>query len=131
MLDSEAVAAFSGDRHPKRRRVLSYLTVVASRKRRAIDMRLVVPTTVRVEAGWDRTSPDWAFANSQRVGDDVLTRERANNGARIREAWGLSVADCHLGSLVQALEDDVAVITSDRGDIERAAAPRRIAMLEI
>jgi hypothetical protein len=63
ILDCEAVQALRDPGHPKHRRVVSHAQVVASRKRRAVAIQMVVPTVVRVEAGWDRTSPAWVFPN--------------------------------------------------------------------
>ena len=61
ILDNEAVQALQDPAHPKHRQVVGHAQVVASRKRRAIAIQMVVPTTVRVEAAWDRTSAAWAF----------------------------------------------------------------------
>ena len=57
VLDNEAVQALRDPGHPKHRHVASQAQVVASRKRRAMAIQVVVPTAVRVEAGWDRASP--------------------------------------------------------------------------
>jgi hypothetical protein len=60
VLDNEAVQALASPHHPKHRKVLAHLEVVERRKRHAVAISLVVPAAVRVEAGWDRTSPQWA-----------------------------------------------------------------------
>jgi hypothetical protein len=46
---------------PRHWRVVSQVQVVASRKSRAAAVQIAVPAAVRAEAGWDRTSPAWAF----------------------------------------------------------------------
>jgi len=69
VLDNEAVQALQNPAHPKHRRVVSLAQVVASRKRRAATVEVAVPTAVRVEAGWDRTSPEWVFPNRLRIAD--------------------------------------------------------------
>ena len=53
LLDNEAVQALEDPTHPKHRRVVAQAQVVAQRKRRAASIEVVVPTAVRVEAGWD------------------------------------------------------------------------------
>jgi hypothetical protein len=55
VLDNEAVQALRDPAHPRHRHVISHAQVVTSRKSRAVALELVVPTAVRVEAGWDRT----------------------------------------------------------------------------
>jgi hypothetical protein len=83
--------------------------VVTDRKRRAEPIRVVVPTAIRVEAGWDRTAPDGAFPNHLRIAD-VSPRPPF-------KPTGVSVADAHLGSVADSASDDhVTVITSDPGD---------------
>jgi hypothetical protein len=63
VLDNEAAQALRDPGHPKHRHVVSQTQIVANRKRRAAAIQMVVPTVVRVEAGWDRTSPAWVFPN--------------------------------------------------------------------
>lgn len=105
ILDNEAVQALLSVRHPKHAKVLALVQVVAARKRRAPTLRLVVPTAVRVEAGWDRTTSRAALVNRLRVADAVLDVRAADVAARLRTAHDLSVADAHLGAVI----DDVAV----------------------
>ena len=71
VLDNEAVQAMGSPAHPKHQRVLSLVQVVAQRKRRAAEVALAVPTTVRAQAGWDRTVAAWALANRLRVADEA------------------------------------------------------------
>ena len=76
VLDNEAVQALGSVVHPKYQRIMDLVQVVVQRKRRAVDVALVVPTTVRVEAGWDRTAAAWAMANRLRVADEALSPAR-------------------------------------------------------
>jgi hypothetical protein len=54
---------------------VSHAQVVASRKRRAVAIQLMVSTAVRVEAGWDRTSQAWVLPNRLRITDSPLVEE--------------------------------------------------------
>jgi hypothetical protein len=69
LLNNEAVHALADPAHPKHRRVVSHALIVARRRARATLVSIAVPTAVRVEAGWDRTAPAWAFANRLRIAD--------------------------------------------------------------
>ncbi len=86
LLDNEAVQALRDLSHPKHRKVISYVQVIADRKRRAEAINAAVPTAVRVEAGWDRTSPTWALPNRLRIADVPLDTQHANSAATIRPA---------------------------------------------
>src|SRR5260370_42362112 len=105
ILDNEAVQALKDPAHRKHRQVVSHVQVVASRKRRAIAIQVVVPTAVRVEAGWDRTSPAWGFPNRLRIADCPLDTVSANTAAGIRDRIGVCVADYHIGAGVQSASD--------------------------
>src|ERR1700684_2689363 len=98
VLDNEAVRALQDPAHPKHRHVVSHAHVAAhpssptvftppragtSRKRRAAAIQVVVPTAVRVEAGWDRTSPAWVFPNRLRIADSPLDTVSASMAAGI------------------------------------------------
>jgi hypothetical protein len=132
ILDNEAVQALRVPAHPKHNRVLSHVQVVAIRKKRAAPVSLVVPAAVRVEAGWDRTSPDWAFPNHLRIADLPLDAAYANSAATIRRDTGVSVADAHIGAaVVGAPNADITVITSDPGDIRKVARDRGITVVTI
>jgi predicted nucleic acid-binding protein len=125
VLDNEAVQALRSPTHPKHHRVLSHVQVVAGRKRRVIPISLAVPTAVRVEAGWDRTSTEWAFLNRLRVADVPLEAARANTAAAIRNRTKVSVADAHIGAIVQtSTSAEVTVVTSDPNDIRLVAGDR-------
>src|SRR5258708_28255799 len=102
VLDNEAVQALADTGDAKHRRVLSHVQVVTDRKRRAEPIRVVVPTAIRVEAGWDRTAPGWAFPNHLRIADVSLDSGQANVAATIRNPTGVSGADAPLGSVVDS-----------------------------
>jgi hypothetical protein len=132
VLDNEAVQALASPRHPKHRRALGYVEVVERRKRHAAAISLLTPTAVRVEAGWDRSSPQWAFLNRLRIADVLLDAACANKAATIREQAQVSVADAHIGATVQSVPDaDITVITSDPEDIRRVAGGRLVTVVAI
>ena len=132
LLDNEAVQALASPQHPKHQRVLAYMEAVERRKRRAAAISLVVPTAVRVEAGWDRTSPQWAFLNRLRTIDNSLDAAQANTAAAIHDRAQVSVADAHVGATVQStLDADITVIASDPADIRRVAGDRPVTVVAI
>ena len=132
VLDNEAIQALASPRHPKHHRALSYLEVVERRKRHAAAISLLTPTAVRVEAGWDRSSPQWAFLNRLRIVDVPLDAFCTNKAAAIREQACVSVADSHIGATVQSAPDaDITVLTSDPEDIRRVAGGRRVTVVAI
>jgi predicted nucleic acid-binding protein len=106
--------------------------VVAGRKARAAAVEVVVPTAVRGEAGWDRTSAAWAFPNRLRIADVPLDSAKANIAAAIRSRTRLSVADTHLGAVIQATPaDEITVVTSDPSDMQRVAGDRGVTIVAI
>ena len=124
VLDSEAVQALSSPAHPKHRRVLAMMNIVAQRKRRSVATTMIVPTSVRVEAGWDRTMPGWATANRLRISDVHLDRRLADSAAAIRRRVGdhISVVDAHIGAVLQSIESgQTTVLTSDPDRIAAVA----------
>lgn len=132
LLDNEAVQALGDISHPKHQHVLSHAQVAASRKRRGVEVTLAVPTTVRVEAGWDRSQAAWAFLNRLRVGDLPLDSTQANSAATIRTRTGVSIADAHLGAVIAAtLADQVTVLTSDPRDVCAVAGVRGVNVVPI
>jgi predicted nucleic acid-binding protein len=132
VLDNEAVQALASPRHPKHQRVLGYVEVVERRKRNAAAISLLAPTAVRVEAGWDRSSPQWAFLNRLRIVDVLLDAVCANKAAVIREQAQVSVADAHIGATVQSAPDaDITVVTSDPEDIRRVSGGRQVTVVAI
>lgn len=132
VLDNEAVRALRDPAHPKHRQVVSQVQVVASRKRRADAIGVVVPTTVRVEAGWDRTLPTWSFPNQLRITDASLDTASANSAATIRVRTGVSVADAHLGAVMQsASATQITIITSDPRDMRQIAGNADVTIVVI
>ena len=132
VLDNEAVQALASPHHPKHQRVLGYVELVERRKRHAALISVLAPTAVRVEAGWDRSSPRWAFLNRLRIVDVLLDAVCANKAAMIREQAQVSVADAHIGATVQsALDADITVITSDPEDIRRVAGGSPVTVVVI
>jgi hypothetical protein len=133
LLDNEAVQALQDLDHPQHRRVVSLAQVVASRKRRAVAIEVMVPTAVRVEAGWDRTSPAWVLPNRLRIADVPLDAARASVAAAIHHRTGVAVADAHLGAVIQSAPAGqlITVVTSDPGDMRVVAGDRDITVVAI
>lgn len=132
VLDCEAVQALCDPSHPKHLRAMSHVQLAALRKQRAAHTCITVPTTVRVEAGWDRTSPARAFINRLKIGDAYLDAGQANLASTIREESKVSVADAHVGAVVQgsaALE--IVVLTSDPDDMRRVAGNKRVTIVTL
>lgn len=122
ILDNEAVQALADPAHPKHRRALAVIEVAAARNlRRAGAVRLIVPTCVRVEAGWNRGDPGAAVINRLRVDDVALDTFAANDAAAVRAVLGVSVADAHVGAVLGATDGPHAVLTSDAADLRRIA----------
>lgn len=134
VFDNEAVQALSSPDHPKHNKVVSHVQVVASRQRKAERIAIVVPTCIRVEAGWDRTDRAWAFANRLGIADVGLGADHANIAAAIRSRVGthISVVDAHVGSVLQSSTTDrVSVITSDPGDMKAVAEAKPVVVVTI
>jgi len=122
ILDNEAVQALIDPAHHKHRRLLATIEAVATRNlRRAGSVRLLVPTTVRVEAGWDRQARGSAVINQLRVGDVALDSAAADLAARVRTELGVSIADSHVAVVLGTEPGPHAVVTSDAEDIRRIA----------
>jgi predicted nucleic acid-binding protein len=108
------------------------MEAVERRKRHAAAISLLVPAAVRVEAGWDRTSPQWAFLNRLRIMDVPLDAAHANAAAAIHEQAQVSVADAHIGATVQSAPNaDITVVTSDPADIRRVVGDRPVTVVAI
>jgi hypothetical protein len=122
VFDNEAVQALAAPSHCKHRRVLAVVEAIAARNlRRAGSVRLVVPTVVRVEAGWDRRALGAIAVNRLRVDDALLDTTAANRAACARSALAVSVADAHVAAVLDATAGPHAVVTSDAGDLHRIA----------
>lgn len=123
VLDNEAVQALVDVAHRKHRRALAAVEATAARNlRRAGSIRLVVPTAVRVEAGWDRRAGRSAAVNRLRVDDTPLDRHAADVAAEVVSALGVSVADAHLACVLTTAPGPHAVLTGDEDDVRRIAA---------
>jgi len=131
LLDNEAVQALRDTSHPKHRKVVSYVQVIADRKRRAQAINAAVPTAVRVEAGWDRTSSAWAFPNQLRIADMPLDALHASTAATVKIRYGVSVADAHLGAAIQLSAAEITVITSDPRDMRQVAGDANVTIVSI
>jgi hypothetical protein len=122
LLDNEAVQALRDPAHRKHRRVLAEVEFAFKRVVRTLPVSVAVPAAVRVEAGWDRTAPAWAFINRFPIADIPLDTNHADTAAGIVKRTGVSVADAHLGAAIQVADaDHVMVLTSDPGDMRLAA----------
>lgn len=121
LLGNEAVRALVDVRHRKHRRVIAAMAQTTPATA-STPPRSMVPTTVRVEAGWSRRSRAAAIANRFRVDDVPLSASAADVAAEIRAALSLSVADAHLAAVLQAAQGPIAVLTSDVDDVRRIAA---------
>src|SRR5207302_9228435 len=92
VLDNEAVQALLDVAHHQHRRVLAAVEATAARNlRRAGTVQLVVPTAVRVEAGWDRRAHQSAAINRLRAADSPLDGPAADRAAEVVTALGVSV----------------------------------------
>jgi predicted nucleic acid-binding protein len=132
VLDNEAVQALADTAHPKHRAAVGHVQLTARRKRRAIQTSLAVPTAIRVEAGWDRTDPARAFLNHLGIGDVHLDTAQANLAAAIRRNPKISVADAHVGAVVQASPaTEIVVLTSDPDDIRVASGDKKAVIVTI
>jgi len=127
LLDNEAVQALRDPAHRKHRRVLAEVEFAFRRAVRTFRVRVAVPASVRVEAGWDRTAPAWAFINRFPIADIPLDTNHADTAAGIVKRTGVSVADAHLGVAIQVADaDHVMVLTSDPGDMRKVAEGRQV-----
>lgn len=132
MLDNEAVGALRDTTHRKHLVVVAHLQAVVGRRQRGATTDIVVPTAVRAESGWDRSSPSAAAINGFRVRDVPLDPTRTDLAAAIVVREQVSVADAHVGACVAAAEwTDVVVLTSDPGDMARVCAPASIRAVRI
>lgn len=120
VLDNEALGQISGGR-PSR-------PLLVALEAAAVTVgRILLPTSVVVERGYDPTAPVAADANRllRIAHDDELTRARAIEAGRLREKahHGASVVDAHVATTalaaIQRHGGTATVLTSDVGDMER------------
>ena len=97
----------------------------------AID--LVVPTAVRVEAGWDRTAPTAALINLLRIGDAVLGTPSSDTAAALVSRHGVSIADAHIGAVVASRPETeaVTILTSDLKDMRTVSGTRTVTVVRL
>jgi predicted nucleic acid-binding protein len=135
ILDNEAVRALWSPEHRKHRRGLSHVQVTAMRKRKGRRAaEIVVPVSVRVEAGWDRTDARAAFINLLGIRDAPLDKESGNRAAAISVERRVSVADAHVGATAQLVRVDtgpVTIISSDPDDMRAVAGPRHVTIVKL
>ena len=132
LLDCEAVQVLRDPSHRKHQRVFGEVEFALKQAVRTQRVRVAVPAAVRVEAGWDRTSPAWAFANRFRVTDIPLDAAHADLAAGIAKRTGVSVADAHLGAAIKAADADrVTILTSDPSDMRRVAEGRQVSIVAL
>ena len=135
LLDNEAIQALRDPFHSKHRVVLAHLAAIVTRRKRGRAANLVVPTSVRVEAGWSRIEPTAAAINRFRITDHPLDTASANIAATIQSQNGVSVADAHLGAAIGDVTtsgaDSVVVLTSDPDDIKKVAGRTPITVIRI
>ena len=123
VLDNEAIQALCATGHPKHAQVIAHVQVVAQRKRKAIPLDVVVPTAIRVEAGWDRRAPAAALINHLRIRDVPLESASGNVAAGLVAGLHVSVADAHIGATVTVVADrgPVTIVTSDPDNMAAVA----------
>jgi len=120
VLDNEAAQALLSRRAGDRRRAAVVEAIAAA------NGRILVPTAVRVEAGWRRRDPAAAYANRLVHDDDPLDRERADRAVGLRrQVPAASVVDAAVATTAEhvcASNAVVEVLTSDVGDLQALAA---------
>lgn len=133
VLDNEAVQALASTSHAKHRTVLAHLQGATGRRRRGRVVDAVVPTSVRVEAGWDRSRAVASALNRFRVRDHALDGPAADTAASIVAAGVVSsVADAHVGAAVRGVPGgDVVVLTSDPRDMAAVCGARPVTIVAI
>lgn len=120
VLDNEAVQALRDPHHRRHRHALALVEVTVGRGRRQSGPAPVVPTAVRVEAGWDRCAPRAAAINRFQIVDTPLDGGVADRAAAVLGALRVSVADSHLAATAATL-GRCAIVTRDVDDMRRIA----------
>jgi predicted nucleic acid-binding protein len=133
LLDNEAVQALMDPDHAKHRRALAFVQVTAGRKKKAAAIEVEVPTSVRVEAGWDRTAPQAAFINLLRIRDVALDTKAADLAAGLARTHGVSVADAHIGATTRSREGsaNITILSSDPGDMRAVAGTTNVTVVRL
>jgi hypothetical protein len=124
VFDNEAVQALADVNHHKHRRALAFIEAAnqrAGRRRRQVSV--VVPVTVRVEAGWDRRAPMYAAVNRiSRARDAVVDGPAADRASELRGQTCVSVVDATVVQAAEVSPGPAAILTSDSSDMRRLAA---------
>ncbi|MGH3897812.1 MAG: hypothetical protein ACRDTA_06060 [Pseudonocardiaceae bacterium] len=122
VLDNEAAQALSSSRTHDRQRASVVAAIIAA------NGRVVVPTAVRVEAGWRRRDPAAAGANRLLSNDVALDSAGADRAVQLRRLVSTaSVVDATVAVAAERVAADVPcavveVLTSDVADISALAA---------
>mgnify|MGYP001557533594 CR=1 FL=1 len=112
VLDSGAAGALRSERPGDRRRAAVLAAIAAA------DGGVAVPTSVRVEVGWDRRDPRWAGANRLVRDDDALDRAAGDVAAALQARLERGIADAHVvATALRSDADVVEVLTSDPDDV--------------
>ena len=119
LLDNEAVQALADPRHRKHRATLAIVQMALGGRRQ---LELVIPTSVQVEAGWDRSDPVAAPLNRLRARRPSLDGPAADRAAAIVRALRISVADAHIAEVLASPDGPDVVLTSDTDDLGRIVA---------
>lgn len=118
VLDNQAASALLRGPQAERRQVIEALA--------AADGGSVVPSAVRVEAGWDRRSGPAASANRLVPDDATLDRHGADRAVELRASVAAaSVVDTCVAVAAEraaARGGPVEILTSDPGDMAALAA---------
>lgn len=92
----------------------------------------MVPTAVRVEAGWDRRSPRAAVINRLAIEDVPLGSVDADQTATLTTTRPVSVTDAHIGAtIVTCAGNHVSVLTSDPSDVLAVAGDHPVRILTL
>lgn len=124
VLDNQAAQALLAVKHKRHRAVLAVVVELTRRGMRgAARVPVVVPTAVRVEAGWDRSAPTAANANRLvRAADRPLDPKAADRAAQFRALMPVSVVDACVAEAFESAPQPAAVVTSDKADMEALRA---------
>ena len=88
-----------------------------------MNLRVLVPVAVRVEAGWDRTAATAADINRISAAIDVeLRRAGADRAVQLRQVADVSVVDATVVQAAESATHPAVILTSDVDDMTRIAA---------
>lgn len=120
VLGPEAIVALSDPGHPHHRQTLAFYEANRPARRGNKDRRTVVPVSVRVEVGWDRTTSVAGPIDRLNLRDVVLDRASADRAAALRRQAGASAIEAALGAALASFpDDDVTVLTGDPEGVAR------------